>query len=178
MTTDILHIQCQSEGSPPVIIEAGQRNFGRKMMKDKIFFPGIAPRGLVLLITFFLIPALACAFSLSTASITNAVMARDVTGANFDPVGITDTYAADQPEFHAVVTVSNAPNDTLVKAVWVAVDVDPNTTLDETEVNVEGSRNLDFTLQPPPGVEWPLGFYRVEIYVNGNLDLDVDFSVE
>jgi len=106
----------------------------------------------LLLLVLSIIPALACDFSFSTAAITNAVMAKEVSGDNFDPAGITDTYASDQPEFHAVVTISNAPGDTMVKAVWVAVDVGnvavPNTTLDETEVTVEGSHNIDFTLTP------------------------------
>jgi hypothetical protein len=128
----------------------------------------------------FIIPALACGFSVSTATITNAVMAKEVQGDNFDPVGVTDTYPSDQPEFHAVVTVSNAPDDTVVKAVWVAVDVgsaaEPNTTVDETEVTVEGSRNVDFTLTPAGGA-WPPGSYKVDIYLNDKLDRTLNFTV-
>ncbi|MBI1882273.1 MAG: hypothetical protein HYR94_29220 [Chloroflexi bacterium] len=100
-----------------------------------------------LLLLVLIIPALACGFSVSTAAITNAVMAKETQGDNFDPVGVTDAYDPDQPEFHAVVTLSNAPSDTKVKAVWIALDVGnaaaPNTTIDETEVTAEGSRNVD-----------------------------------
>ncbi len=134
----------------------------------------------LLLLVLFIIPALACEFSFSTAAITNAVMATDVQGDNFDPVGITDTYAPDQPEFHAVVTISNAPSDTFVKAVWVAVDVGsaaaPNTTLDETAITVEGSRNVDFTLTPDGG-SWPPGSYKVDLYLNDKLDGTLNFTV-
>jgi len=138
------------------------------------------PRIKLLLLVLSIIPALACGFSLSTAAITNAVMAKEVSGDNFDPAGITDTYASDQPEFHAVVTISNAPGDTMVKAVWVAVDVGnvaaPNTTLDETEVTVEGSRNIDFTLTPD-GEAWSPGNYKVDIYLNDKLDRTLNFTV-
>jgi hypothetical protein len=138
-------------------------------------------RGLLLPIVLLAVSALACQFSVSTAKISNAVMARDVQGDNFDPVGVIDTYAVDQPVFHAVVSVANAPSDTIVKAVWVAVDVGsataPNTTLDETQVTVEGTRNVDFTLKPNSG-RWPPGSYKVDLYVNDKLDRSLNFSVE
>ena len=138
-------------------------------------------RSLLLLIALFAIPTLACAFSASTARVTNAVMAGDVQGDNFDPVGVADAYLTDQPKFHAVVSLSNAPSDTKVKAVWVAVDVGeaaaPNTTLDQTEVTVEGSRNIDFTLTPDSG-GWPPGQYKVDIYLNDKLDRTLNFTVK
>ncbi|MBI5956643.1 MAG: hypothetical protein HY871_06540 [Chloroflexi bacterium] len=139
-----------------------------------------AMRVLLLVIALFALPALACEFSVSTAKITNAVMAKDVKGANFDPVGITDTYPPDQKIFHAVVTVASAPSDTAVKAVWTAVDVGsaaaPNSKIDETEVKVEGSRNLHFTLTPDSG-RWPSGTYKVDIYLNGKLNRTLNFTV-
>jgi hypothetical protein len=135
----------------------------------------------LLFVALFVLPALACQFSASTAKITQAVMATDVQGDNFDPVGVTDAYPADQPEFHAVVTVANAPSDTQLKAVWVAVDVgsaaEPNSTIDETQLSVEGSRNVDFTLTPNAG-GWPSGKYKVDIYLNDKLDRSLTFSVE
>ena len=134
----------------------------------------------LLLISLFVIPALACEFSVSTAKITDTVMAEDVQGDNFEPVGVTETYTADQSTFHAVVTVANAPSDTVVKAVWVAVDVGdvapPNTEIDQTEVEVEGSRNVDFTLTSDSG-QWPPGTYKVDIYLNDELDRTLNFTV-
>ncbi|GAB4540907.1 MAG: hypothetical protein Kow0063_31210 [Anaerolineae bacterium] len=134
----------------------------------------------LLLIALFVVPALACEFSFSTARISDAVMAEDVQGDNFEPVGVTDTYAADQPVFHAVVSVANAPGDTMLKVVWIAVDVGdaapPNTEIDRTEVAVEGSRNVDFTLTSDSG-QWPPGTYKVDIYLNDELDRTLNFSV-
>ena len=134
----------------------------------------------LLLIGLFVIPALACEFSVSTAKITDTVMAEDVQGDNLEPVGVTETYAADQSTFHAVVTVANAPSDTVVKAVWVAADVGdvapPNTEIDQTEVEVEGSRNVDFTLTSDSG-QWPPGAYKVDIYLDDELDRTLNFTV-
>ncbi len=112
--------------------------------------------------------------------ITNAVMAKDVQGANFDPVGITDAYPSDQKKFHAVVTIANAPTDTAVRAVWTAVDVGnaaaPNTRIDQFEIKSQGSRNLDFTLTPD-GDHFPAGTYKVDLYVNDKFDRTLNFTV-
>lgn len=133
---------------------------------------------------FFILLAVfmvACNLSYSTATITNAVTAKDVKGDNFDPVGITDTYPFDHGTFHAVVTIANAPSDTALRAVWTAVDVGsasaPNTKIDETTLKVEGSRNVDFTLSPKSG-QWPSGSYKVDLYLNDKLDRTLKFSVE
>ncbi len=134
----------------------------------------------LLYLALLLMPVLACQFSVSSAAITNAVMARDTQGDNYEPVGVTDSYPSDQPAFHAVVTISNAPGDTKVKAVWTAVDLGsaaaPNTTIDETELTVEGSRNIDFALTPS-GAAWPPGAYKVDLYLNGKLDRTLNFTV-
>jgi hypothetical protein len=51
--------------------------------------------------------------------ITNGVMAKDVSGDTYDPVGITDSFPADQSIFHAVVTISGAPDDTNFQISWL-----------------------------------------------------------
>ncbi len=114
------------------------------------------------------------------ASITNAVTSKGVKGETFEAEGITDTYPADQPKFHVVVSIANAPSGTLLKAVWTAVDVGaaaaPNTKLDETEIKVQGTRNVDFPLEPQEG-RWPPGSYKVEIHLNGTLERTLKFTV-
>ncbi len=84
--------------------------------------------------------------------------------------------------FHAVVRVANAPANTKFKGVWYALEVEKlalpcNTRLGETsEVVVEGSRNIVWSL--PPKGSWPLGTYRLEVFVNGHLDHVVNFFVK
>jgi hypothetical protein len=130
---------------------------------------------------------LACAlFSSSSSSstsgkyITDAVTAKDVEGDNFDPVDITDSFPPDQGIIHAVVTLTDAPKDTAIKAVWKVVDVGDSAqngnTINTSEVTTDGSRNVNFTLEPENPL--PPGTYQVVIYQDGKKDRTLDFTVE
>jgi hypothetical protein len=102
----------------------------------------------------------ACSFSASTANISDAKMARDEQGN--DP---TKVFSPDET-FYCVVDLSNAPDDTVVKAVWTAVDVEganPNTKIDETSIT-SGSGQLQFDLTNE-GL-WPVGEYKVDLFLN------------
>lgn len=119
-----------------------------------------------------LLVMVACSFSASTANIKDVKMARDYNGN--DP---TTTFAQDEV-FYCLVELANAPDDTVIKASWVAVDVEgaePNTFIDETELST-GSGTVHFELSNN-GL-WPLGKYAVQLYLNGELDQSVEFTVE
>ena len=105
--------------------------------------------------------------------VTNAVMAKDVSGDNYDPVGITDSFPANQSVFHAVVTISGAPNNTKFKVVWLTSD---SQQMGDFTITSGGSRNLDFTFKPNAG-KLPAGNYKVEVYVNEALNRTLTFSV-
>jgi hypothetical protein len=125
-----------------------------------------------LAISSLLLVTLACSFSASTANIQEAKMARDYDGN--DP---TTTFAQDQV-FYCVVELANAPDDTVIKASWQAVDVEgaePNTFIDETELST-GSGKVHFELSNN-GL-WPLGKYAVQLYLNGELDQTIEFTVQ
>jgi hypothetical protein len=128
-------------------------------------------RSAIVLVVLILL-ALACNFSASTANIDSAVMARDPAGSDqtdvFDP---SDT-------FYCVVDLQSAPDDTTVRAVWTAVNaegVDANTLIDETTLTT-GSSNLQFELSNTD--LWPAGQYKVDLYLNDELDRTVEFSVQ
>lgn len=115
----------------------------------------------------------ACEFSASTANIASATLARDETGTQ-----PTTVFA--QPEtFYLVVELANAPDDTTVRSVWYAVDVGdvapPNTLIDEAELE-SGSGTLYFNLTPES--LWAVGDYKVEIYLNDELDQTLTFEVQ
>ncbi len=105
--------------------------------------------------------------------ITNAVTAKDVSGDTFDPVGITDSFPANQSIFHAIVTLANAPANTAVKVAW---SDSANTPMGDFALTASGSRNLDFSFKPNAG-KLPAGNYKADIYLNGALNQTLNFSV-
>jgi hypothetical protein len=116
---------------------------------------------------------LACGFSASTANISEATLTRDEAGN--DP---TTTFSPGDT-FYLIVQLANAPDDTVVKASWTAVDVegaDPNTFIDESEIT-SGSGTITFNLTNSQG-QWPAGSYKVDLYLNDELERTLEFSVQ
>ena len=103
-----------------------------------------------------------CQASFSTANISSATLATDQEGEN-----PTTTFTPDQA-FYYVVDLANAPDDTRVRAVWTAVDVDaegaePNTVIGEASVETgSGQIFFDLTNDGP----WPAGTYKVDVYLD------------
>ena len=135
-----------------------------------------------LLVTWLLLAGIfaGCSFSISTANIAQAVLAKDVKGDTFEPVEPTSTFPSDQAVIHLVVTVANAPSDTKVKTVWTVVDVGDaapaNTKIDEAELTMDASGNAHFTLSLPNSGVWPAGKYKVEIYLNDKLNRTLEYT--
>lgn len=122
--------------------------------------------------SLIIIMTLACGFSTSTANIADAKTARDYDGN--DP---TTVFLQDET-FYCTVELANAPDDTTVKASWTAVEVQgeqPNTFIDEAELTT-GSGTLHFELSND-GL-WPVGKYKVDLFINGELDRTLEFEVQ
>ncbi len=113
-----------------------------------------------------------CEFSASTANIRSAALARDPDGN--EP---TNTFEPDET-FYLVVELANAPDSTTVRSVWYAVDVGsaapPDTLIDEASLT-SGSAVLTFNLSPEG--QWAPGTYKVELYLNDELNQDLDITV-
>ena len=102
----------------------------------------------------------ACSFSASSANISSAKMAKDQDGEK-----PTKTFSPDEP-FYCIAELSNAPDGTKVRAVWIAVKAegaDPNTRIDEAKTT-SGSGQLQFNLTNEG--PWPTGDYKVDLYLN------------
>jgi len=128
--------------------------------------------GFWLVILAVVLASVACEFSASTANITNAVMTKDQEGKNQVTV-----YAPTDP-FYCIVSLANAPEDTKVKAVWIAVDVagvTANTQILEKELTT-GLDKVTFTLTNDN--PWPAGKYKVDIQLNGTTAKTVEFQVK
>ncbi len=125
------------------------------------------------LIGLFLALTLACSISANTAKITDAYTARDVNGTP----EATKVFSQNEV-FYALVTLDNAPDDTVTKAVWYAADAEgtaKNTKIDEAEFT-SGDQQITFNLSNDQS--WPVGTYKVEIYLNDKLNQTLEFSVE
>ncbi len=126
-----------------------------------------------LVAVIMILSVLACGGSFSTASIDKVVMSADKDGAQ------ETTVFSPNDTFYAIVTLANAPDDTTVKASWTAVDVegeDANTLIDESETTSDGNNVLTFNLSLDSA--WPVGKYKVDLYLNGTLDKTVEFEVQ
>ncbi len=125
---------------------------------------------IVLAIGVLVLATLACEFSASTANIKEAYLATDESGNTK-----TTEYTQDQP-FIFIVTQANAPDDTRVKAVWYSVDEAGKATQFVEKEMVTGESPIIFSATNN-GL-WPVGMYKVELYLNDKLDRTVEFSVK
>jgi len=115
--------------------------------------------------------AIACEGSFSTANISEAYLSTDEAGAN------QTTVFGQGDVFYATVRVESAPDDTVTRVVWRAVnvqDTEPNLEINET--SLEGGGILTFSLSNDQ--LWPLGTYAVDIYLNGELSQTLEFQVQ
>lgn len=126
---------------------------------------------ILMAVVALILSILACGGSFSTANIGEAWMAADVDGNNR-----TTTFSQDAV-FYAFVDLKNAPDDTQLKAVWTVVNaegIEPNLVLNETEFT-SGDAVVHFQLENDQ--LWPVGQYKVDIYLNSNLDKTLTFEV-
>lgn len=115
----------------------------------------------------------ACSFSVSTANFADAYTSADPDGA------VRTTSFGQEDVFYAIVHLANAPEDTEVRAAWVAVSVEgaePETLIDDATI-ASSDAVLTFDLANS-GMLWPVGTYRVDLYLNGELETSLDFSVQ
>jgi hypothetical protein len=132
---------------------------------------------LLILLCTLAVSVSACEFSASTATVTSAELARGY--ADGKATDVSTTFAPSDTPLHYVVTLSSAPDDTKVKAVWTIVDAGDgqykDQKLDETVLQ-SGSGVLNFTLAGTQA--WPAGKYKVDLFLNDKLDRTADFLVQ
>lgn len=114
--------------------------------------------------------SLACEASASTANITSATLTADPAGGS-----ATTVFTPDQT-FYYVVELANAPDTTTVKAVWYSVD-DSGAASQMAEKEVVGS-GTPITFNATNSGPWPVGAYKVELYLNDKLERTQEFTVQ
>lgn len=113
----------------------------------------------------------------SGAAIKEIYMAKD--DGNGQPGDHTTTFAPGDHTIHCVATLKEAKAGTQMKFSWSIVDADGTQDqkikdIDYTTKALEGVVHGHLTLPQ----DWPKGKYKVQVYVNGNLDKTLNYTVQ
>ncbi len=103
-------------------------------------------------------------------------MARD--DGNGDPGEETDTFSPSDRTIHCVVRLAEAKSKTKLKFSWWIVEAEgsENQKIKDIEYTTKALENVVHTHLTLPQ-DWPKGKYKVEVYVNGNLEGTVGYTV-
>jgi hypothetical protein len=119
----------------------------------------------------FIALALACNFPTASAQVDDIYIANDYEG-----VQATTAFSTNNP-FYLIVHLSDAKDDTRVKAVWSAQgvqDFPPGFMIGETEL-ISGNGVYHFELENEG--PWPVGRYKVDLYINEVPNRTLEFEV-
>lgn len=115
--------------------------------------------------------------STSSGALEDVHMARD--DGKGDPGEETETFNANDRTIHCVTKLKDAQSGTKMKFSWFVVEAG--------DTRNEKIRDIDYTTRALENVvhghltaprDWPVGKYKVEVYVNGNLEQTVPYTVE
>jgi hypothetical protein len=103
-------------------------------------------------------------------------MAKDNDG---EPGDETSSYDPGDHTVHCIIELNKAKKGTRVRYAWMAADVEGEKekeikTTDYTTNSFENKVHGHLQLQR----DWPKGSYRVDVYINGNLDKTVEYTIE
>jgi len=113
-------------------------------------------------------------FSVTTANITNAHLASDES----DTSTVT-SYSPSDPGFYCYFDLNNAPESTVVKGVWTLVSAEgyeSNSEIDSAEIT--GSDNTYYFSLGGGTDPWPVGTYKIDLYIDGKLVETIEFEVQ
>jgi hypothetical protein len=103
-------------------------------------------------------------------------MAKD--DGNGKPGDETDSFSPSDRTVHCVATLKSAKSGTQMKFAWWIVDADgtKNQKVKEIDYSTGALENIIHGHLTLPQ-DWPAGKYKVQVYVNGDLDRTVFYSV-
>ena len=113
-------------------------------------------------------------FSITTANITNAHLASDESDTEQ-----VDGYSPTDLGFYCYFDLNNAPDSTVVKGVWTLIFADgyeSNSEIDSAEIT-GGDETYYFSLGGSTD-PWPVGTYKIDLYVDDNLVETIEFEVQ
>jgi hypothetical protein len=96
-------------------------------------------------------------------------------------IGEANSFNSDTPEIVAVGFVEGGQTGSILKGVWVAEDsgdaAPPNQQIAQTDLKLSGGREPFTVSLSKPNKGWPVGTYRVELYIDGTLAKALPFAV-
>ena len=117
--------------------------------------------------------------SFTTAKLSEATMCLGV-DSETKPLNPTDTFGLNTPEIFCSVKLSNAPEDTEVASEWVYVKGEAegvtDYVIDTRALTADGTVYMWFSYPRPDG-GWPVGEYRLNLYIDGKEAVSLPFTV-
>jgi len=113
----------------------------------------------------------------SGAAIKEIYMAKD--DGSGQPGDHTSTFEPGDHTIHCVATLKEAKSGTAMKFSWWIVDADntQNKKIKDIDYSTKALENVIHGHLSLPQ-DWPKGKYKVQVYVNGDLDKTVNYTVE
>ena len=110
--------------------------------------------------------------------ITDIHMAKD-DGSGDPQDDATTVFSTTDRTIHCVVKLKDAKSGTKMKFSWWIVDAggDKNEKIKEIDYTTKSLENVVHGHLTLPQ-DWPKGKYKVDVYVNGNVDKTINYSVE
>lgn len=127
-------------------------------------------------VVLVLIAVMLSSCSFTTVNFSNLTMSTGVDG--FKPVNATTKFTTTTPAFYVTGDINNAPDDTVISAVWYYLDTDSDYMIDQSQYQVEGTNNSFYFSLSIPDNGWPVGTYRVDLYIDDAVDQSIFFTVE
>lgn len=152
----------------PVTDNSNQKLNNKRVLKTISIVVGV-------LLTLFVLVVCSGEVSYTSTKIENAQSASNIDENTYKPLDFISTFAVDSPMIFVTATINNAPEDTVIKAVWIYNENDyiiAQVELELTEVN----QNVVFDLSKPID-GFPTGKYEVKLYIDDEYDKSVKFEV-
>lgn len=113
----------------------------------------------------------------STGAIKEIHMAKD--NGSGDPGAETNSFGGDDRTIHCVVRLAEAKAGTKMRFSWWIVDADgsKNEKIKDIDYSTRALENVVHGHLTLPQ-DWPPGKYKVEVYVNDNLEKTVGYGVK
>lgn len=143
---------------------------GKKKRKDALSIRVIVL--LIAVITFALVFN-GCSVSFTTAKITDVETASSVNQETNEPIDKTSVFSPESPMVYVTAKIKNAPDGTIVKAMFYYSDNELEIIKAELEIE-NTSDNFYFSLSKPDA-GFPKGTYRIDLFIDDELNQSVNF---